>query len=110
MSKVISAGTVLLVSPNPSLRRKILLERAGTPLVSVDSLPDCYRYTKHFDDVDLVYLDSTLITLDTLPLIETELYLLRPQVKVVYLLTSMKELPRLALPKNALFRLLETTA
>jgi hypothetical protein len=107
MTKVISAGTVLLVSPNPSLRRKILLERAGTPLVCVDSLPDSYRYIKYFNDVDLVYLDSALVTPDTLRSVETELYFLRPQIKVVYLFTSTKELPRLALPKNALFRLLE---
>ena len=107
MSKIISAGTVLLVSPNDIVRYQIFYERNTAPLVCLNTLSDSYRYLKRFNDADMIYLDSALLTKDAIHPLETELHHLSPRLKIAYLLLSTNELYRLPLPKNSLFRLLE---
>jgi len=108
MSKLISAGTVLLISPNDNIRNLIFFERNATPLVCLNTLRDGCRYLKSFNDADIIYLDSTLLTAEAIKPLEMEIHQLRPQLKIAYLLLNMKELSRLPLPKHSLYRLLET--
>jgi len=108
MATLISAGTVLLISPNDNIRNLIFSERHAAPLVCLNTLSDSYRYLKRFDDADVIYIDSTLLTAEAIHPFEMEIHCLRPALKIAYLLTSTEELSRVALPKKSLFRLLET--
>lgn len=110
MSKFVSMGTVLLLSSNHTLQVKITQERSGAPLLCLDSLAAGYRYLNMYNDVDTVCLDSSLLTGEVLPALETKIHQLCPRVKITYLLTSTSELAQLPLPKNSLFRVVEITS
>lgn len=101
-------GNVLLISTDPEVRRKIRLERSGSPMVCLDTISSGCNYLKAFSDVDFVYLDGPLLTPEAVLRTESEMYCLRPKVRIIYLFTSIKELERLSLPLTSVFRLLET--
>ncbi len=93
-------ASLLLVSIDPFMRRTVHLKYFGAPFICLDSIEKAYRYLNLFKDADTIFIDCSLLTNDSARSFQTEVHRLKPNTKIIFLYSSIKQMYRLALPQN----------
>jgi predicted RNA methylase len=101
-----SLESALLISQNPNLRARFRLKHGKAPLICLDTISKAAIYQKCFKDADIIFIDTALLECGASKVVEEILGYIKHDTVIIYLVTSLNELRRVALTPYQRFKML----